>query len=190
LTGAGLAWLCFNDLWWLAVIVATLAIALGSILDAAGDALLPARPLAALALLEWWLLTPAMAAASAGALVIVVTVALTVPEGTSADTKELVGALSAAITSFLTAGFISWASDEKDSRLGDHIKERFQARYNQVPAEGTRKAGVYYFKPESVGLRWVYSDEYKGIEGWGREARRKRAKGIAAELSSGNSDAP
>jgi hypothetical protein len=28
----------------------------------------------------------------------------------------------------------------------------------------------------------VYSDEFKGIEGWGRAARLKRAKGIAEAL--------
>jgi hypothetical protein len=137
--------------------------------------------------LEWWLLTPAMVAASAGAVVVVVTVALTVPEGTDGDTKEVVGALGTAITSFLTASFISWASDEKDSRLGDHIRDVFQAHYKRA-SSGAPEPGVHYFVADSPGHRWAWGLDYGGISGWGRSARMKRAQGIAAELASGKSD--
>ena len=186
LVAAGLAWLSFNDLAWLAVIAAAGAISLGLLLDLVGKALLPSRPRAAVHVLEWWVMTPAMIAAVAGAVVIVVTVALTVPEGTAADTKETVGAVSAAITGFITSTFVSWSSDEKDSILADHIRDAFWAHYKRAGTE--TKKGVHYFKGDSAGERWVYGEEYGGIEGWGHSARLARAKGIAEQLKSGKSD--
>ena len=186
LVAAGLAWLSFNDLAWLAVIAAAAAISLGVALDWVGKALLPSSPRAAVRVLEWWVITPAMIAAVAGALVIIVTVALTVPEGTAANTKETVGAISAAITGFITTAFVSWSSDEKDSSLADHIRDAFRDHYGR--AGGKTKPGVHYFKADSPGERWVYGEEFRGIEGWGRAARFARARGIAKELATGESD--
>jgi hypothetical protein len=184
-----LAWLWFNDLWWAAALIAIGASLAGWLAKELGTALLPGRPRWAVDALEWWILTPGAIAAAAAAVVVIVTVELTVPEGTATTTKELVGALSTGLTAFVTAAFISWAGDEKDSKLGSEIRKIFFTKYKRAPKAGEpRQAGVHYFATESAGERWVYSDKFGGIEGWGGDARRKRADEIAKELRSGASN--
>jgi hypothetical protein len=107
-----------------------------------------------------------MVAAVASGAVIVITVALAVPDTDPTWHKETIGALSTGLTGFLTAAFISWTGDESDSTVSDRIRSIFWSVY-----EGK-------FKPGSAGQRWVYSDEFKTIQGWGRTARITRAKGI------------
>jgi len=130
-----------------------------------------------------------MIAALASGVVAIVTVALSVSDTASQDTKTLIGALTTGITGFVAASFISWAGDENDSRLGNHIRDAFRAVYKRAPSPVTPPPrGLYYFRADSPGERLVYSNEYRGIEGWSRAARRKRAAGIADELRSGASD--
>lgn len=169
-----------------AAAIAIIACAVGVTLDAIGRTLLPGRPRAALLFLEGWVLTPAALAAVASAVVVLVTVALTVPDATATSTKETVGALSTGITSFLTASFVAWSGDDKNSRLSDHIGQAFRAKYNRPG--GAVGADVHLFRAGSRGERWVYSAEYGGIEGWGRAARRRRAKGVSEELARGGSE--
>ncbi len=158
-------------------------------LDLGGRRLLPARPVLAARFMEWWILTPAMIAALASGVVAIVTVAVTVPDSAKTDTKTLIAALTTGVTGFLTTAFIAWTGDENDSRLGDHIRDAFRTAYQRVPDPGKpRLQGVHYFRADSPGERWIYSDEYRAIQGWGRPARRRRAAGVAAELRSGASD--
>ena len=182
LAGVFLAWLWFNDQLFLAVALAVVVSLVGVVLDAAGRAALPQWPEVAVRFLEWWILTPAALAAFASAVVVVVTVALTIGEGVQVDpdVKELVGTLSTGLVAFVTAAFISWSGDDKDSKVADHIRDTFRQKYKRAGNETQR--GVHYFPAESAGERWVYSNEYRGIEGWGHAARVKRAQGIAAEL--------
>lgn len=182
LAAAYLAYLWYHNHRVWAVVLTVLACLVGWVLNAIGKGLLPDRPVAALRFLEGWILTPAAVAAAAGALVVIVTVALTVPDGTATSTKETIAALSTGLTAFLTSGFISWTSDSNDSPLSSHIRDAFYASYKR--ADGSTERGVDYFAPESRGEQLVYSDEVAGVEGWGRPARLKRAQGIAAELSS------
>jgi hypothetical protein len=182
LAGAGMAWLCFNGLWWAAVLITAAGITIGWLLDWLGATLLPKKPVAAVRVLEWWLVVPATIAAAAGAAVIIITVALAVPDSTPDDTKEIVAALSSGITAFITTAFISWAGDEKDSSLGDHVRDVFQAKYKPEVPPAERDASLAYFAPESRGLRLVYSEAFAGVEGWGRSARRKRAEELAKVL--------
>lgn len=180
--GAGLAWLWFRDdrdggaigpvddrL--LAAILVIAALVLAILLDARGRALLPNHPRAAVELLEWWLVAPMALAGAAGAAAIIVTVELTTPEGTAVATKELVAAVATAVTAFLSSSFVDWAGDDKDSKLSDRIQKEFEAKY------------LGYFKPESSGELYVFSGSYQGADGWGRAARRIRAKGIAERLT-------
>lgn len=184
LAGVGLAWLWFNDQPLLAVLVAAATVLAGLVLDWIGRSLLPQKPVLAVRFMEWWLLTPAGIAALASAVVVFVTVGLTVPEGADVgrEAKQLISTLSTGLTAFVTAGFISWAGDDKDSRLGEHIKAVLQDTYIR---EGGRASGrrTHPFPADSPGERWVYSNEYRGIEGWGRTARIKRAEGIAAAMA-------
>jgi len=188
LAGAALAYLWYDEKQVLAVVLAIIVCFIGVIADQAGKALLPARPVGALWLLEGWVLTPAALAAIAAAVVVLVTVALTVPDDTPATTKETIGALSTGITAFVTAAFVSWAGDADNSTVADHVKTAFRAHYNRAGA--LPQAGVHYFTAASVGEQWVYSDEYGGVEGWGYTARHSRAYGIANELKNGTSDPP
>jgi hypothetical protein len=181
LAGVALAWLWFNDLVAYALVLAAAVALAGAMLDAIGRWLLPANPTIAVRFLEWWILTPAALAAVASAIVVVVTVTLAVPDGSAfgQDTKELIGTLSTGLTAFVTAAFISWASDDKDSKLAEHIKETFRAKYSR---EDKPVPDTYVFAMKSDGVRWVYSDEFRTIEGWGRAARLRRARGIAGAL--------
>lgn len=168
LAGVGLAWLWFSDAVVLALVLALTTAVAGTVLDRIGRALLPARPTLAVRLIEWWALTPAAIAALASAIVVVVTLALTVPEDVQIDpgTKQLIATLSTGLTAFIAASFISWASDERDSKLADHVREVFQAKYKRLDyGEAEPLPGVHYFPAESAGERWVYSTEFKGIEG-------------------------
>ena len=185
LAGVGLAWLWFNDLWWVGLGAVLAAVAVGGVVNAIGLAQLPGQPVRALYLLQSWLLIPLALAALAAAAVVVVTIELTLPDKTPSETKELVGGISAGITTFLTAAFISWTSDEKDSALADHIEEKFKARYTRT---GEPKAGAHEFEPESDGDLLVQSPAYGGADGWGWPARLTRARGIAKELADRSSE--
>jgi hypothetical protein len=187
LAGVLLAYLWYDHhrIW--AIIIGIAACLAGLVFDSVGKSLLPNKPVIALWFLEGWVLTPAALAAVGGAVVVLVTVALTVPDAAATSTKETIGALSTGVTAFITASFISWAGDDKDSKVADHIQAAFQAKYGRPDDPRT---GVHHFVPESPGELWVYSDEYGAIQGWGRSARRRRAQAIAAELRSGRSDRP
>lgn len=168
----------------LAVVVCLVGLGLNWI----GTQLLPDHPRPALWFLEGWVLAPAAIAAVAAAIVVIVTVALTVPDTTATSTKETIGALSTGLTGFITAAFISWTGESDDSKVSDHIRSAFWAKYQREPTSGTCPAGVHCFRAESSGERLVYSTEYEGIEGWNQSARRARAKGISEELKNRNSE--
>jgi hypothetical protein len=185
--GVALAALWFDGQWQLALLIAVVACLVGLAFDGLAKALLPNNPVIAVYLMEWWILTPAMIAAVAAAAVIVVTVLLTVPDSESTETKKLIGALATGVTSFLSAAFVSWFGDAKDSTLADHIRDAFRAKYKRGPGTPS-EPGVKYFKADSPGERWVYSVEFRGVEGWGQSDRVNRARGIATELNSGASD--
>jgi hypothetical protein len=187
--GAGVAWCWFNNWEWVSIAAPFGLAFVGIVLGDIGTQFLPRRPVAAVRLMEWRILVPAAVSTAAAAAVIIATVELTLPDdpGPSAETKELVGALGVAITGFLTASFISWAGDEKDSRIADWIRSTFQKHYKRTSVAGER---VHRFKPQSRGELLVYADPIEGIAGWGRSARISRARGIAEELKSGKSDAP
>src|SRR5437879_2356616 len=121
LSGVGLAWLWFHGWWWVAILVGLAGCLVGLAADGFGKRLLLRQPVLATHFMEWWIVTPAMVAAVASGVVAIVTVALTVSDTAPKDTKTLIGALTTGITGFVSASFISWAGDEKDSRLSDHI---------------------------------------------------------------------
>lgn len=185
LAGVGLAWLWFDQREEVAVAAGAVGIALGSAANWFGRKLLPNHPVGALRLLEGWILIPIALATAASAAVVIVTVELTLPNTTPTDTKELVGAVTTGIAAFLTAAFISWAGDDKDSTLADHVKASFQDRYTRP---NRPKPGAHAFAPDSAGEKWVFAEHFRGVSGWGRPARHKRAKGIAHELAAGTSE--
>ena len=190
LLGVVLALLWFNQgpLWMIGFGVVT--VLFGRALEWWGIAHLPGKPVAALRRMELWFIAPAMFSAVASALVVIIGIELTVQDAMSSETKAFVTATTAALTAFLTSSFISWAGDSKDSRLADRIQAAFRSHYKRLEAGKPQVPGVRYFAADSAGERWVYSTDFQGISGWGGQARRARAKGLAEELKSGNSDPP
>jgi len=186
--GIFLAWLWFNSLLWVAILLSLGILILGVVLYWFGKRQFPDKPVLGLTLIEFFVISPAMLAAIASGIIIVVTVNLTAPKDAPTETKEMMTALSTAITAFLTSGFISWAGDRDDSSLAKRVREIFQSKYKRFEPNEKPEEGVKYFRAESVGERLVYSYQYRGIEGWGGKARKKRARGIAQELKTGNSD--
>jgi hypothetical protein len=184
--GVILAWLWFDNLAWLAAVLAVLAGVSSLVAYQAGVKQLPGRPAIAAELMGAWALTEATIAAIAAAAVVIIAVALTVPSTDPAATRQLFSSLATGVTAFLTSTFISWSSDTKDTSVGNKICQEFQAHFKRGP--GPAEAGVHYFAADSPGERWVYDDTYGGVTGWGAEARRRRARAIAGEMQSHASD--
>lgn len=175
LVGVGLAWTWFKGYWWLVVLISIASIFSGILFERHGAGQLPGDPLRAVRMMEFWVLSPAAVSALAAMIVVAVSVALTAPKGTPTATKELLTATSGALTAFLTSAFIDWTGDKDDSRTANRIRDQFYAHYQRADTSHTpgRHDNVYYFEAGSVGERWVYSNEFGGITGWGYDARRR-----------------
>ena len=169
------AWLCFAGHVLCAIVGAAALLVMGLGSQLAGDRMLPARPEAAVLLLNFWLLAQLALGAVAAAGTIVVTVALTAPDSASAQTKQLLSALATALTAFLTATLT--AGDAPDEKVGDRVRQHFYTHYKRVPSGRVRRVA-----PESEAEKCIYSDEYCGISGWGSESRYQRAKKLAEIL--------
>jgi hypothetical protein len=167
LLGAWGASLWFSGTRWAVVVVAIGAVLVALLVDSGGRHSPPNKPLGKIELMEWWVVVPMVLAASAAAVAIIVTVALTVPDGTAAATKETIGAVATAITAFLSAAFVDRIGDEDNSLVSDRIRDHFYEIYKST------------FKVGSPAELYVYAGSYGGATGWGRAARRIRAKGIA-----------
>jgi hypothetical protein len=178
LGGVGLAWLWFDGQELVAAAAVVVALGVGIAFDWAGQHQLPDSPVLARQLMEVSVLVPIALATAASAAVVIVTVELTLPDKTPTETVELVGAVSTGVTTFLTAGFIAWSGDAKDSTMADHIKQAFQGKYKPDDQ------GVSKFPRESPGEQWVFAEHYRDASGWGHAARVKRARGVAEALKS------
>jgi hypothetical protein len=182
LAGAGIAWIWYEEPRWVGSIdqgwfafIPPIAVAvfLGFIPSWLGGRLLPEHPVWAVRLLPTRVFFPIGIAALAAGIAIIITVELTLPEGTATDTKETVGALATGVTAFLTSAFIDWTSDGTDTRVADYVHAKFQAAYTG------------YFRPGTVGERLVFS-EYDPVSGWSGPARRERATKLADAIKSGD----
>jgi hypothetical protein len=176
--GAGIAWGWYSGHRWVSFVAPLVVGVVAWLVSEYGVSRLTGDPVGAVWLMPWRILVPAVIAAAAAGVAIIVTVELTLPDKTASgaptptSTKEIVTALSTAITAFLSAAFIDWTGDGDDSRLADWIRDTFQEKYENVFASGT------------TGANLVYSSYVGG--GWGAAARKKRAEGIAQELQKQN----
>lgn len=144
-------------------------IAVAHVADALGRRQLPGRPLVALFLMEVWIVSPLMWGALAASAIVILAVAFNPAEGTPTDAEQLAKSLAAAITAFLTAGFISWSGDKDKSPVAKRTKKAFQQAYKNVDL------------PEDVE-RFVYSDAVGGMEGWSWPTRFQRAQKVKSYL--------
>lgn len=169
LLGLWLAWSWFTQKSWLPLVIVAAIIALAHICDAAGKRALPRRPVMAVLLMEFWILSPAMLAALASCAVVVAAVELQVPKDAPPVDTQLAKTLATALTTFLTSGFIAWAGDQNKSPVARRIKTAFERAYKNVSL------------PRDVE-RLVYSDAVAGIEGWSQAARWDRARRLAPHV--------
>jgi hypothetical protein len=179
LIGAGLAWLWFRGEIVVPIVVTIALIALAIGTQPAGDASLPRHPVRARWLFECWTLVQLVLSAVAATLVIVITVALAAPDSASDQTKQLVSALTTALTTFVTATLA--VGDDADEKIGERIKAKFYGHYDRDKGQ-QGSTGYIYFKVESEAERWLLSENYGDIEGWGWKARAKRVKELAKRL--------
>lgn len=188
---SGLVWcLLRGPKFWIPTVVASvLVIMFCSTAFNFGEMSLPEHPTGALTLMElergtYWVVGAVGAA-------LVIRVGLLFPGDLKGADKELIGALSAGATAFVTAMFASVSDEKADATLADRIKSAFQSRYLR-PGKTPDPAGlkVHWFAAGSAGERYVHAGQYLDIKGWDRAARKKRAAGIATELKNGTSDPP
>jgi hypothetical protein len=177
-------WYFSGDQWrYLAVVAAAMLVGLGLALDQLGRLLLKAKqPKAGVRLMEWWILAPSGIAAIASAVIIIIAVELAAPDDASSATKELLGALSAGITAFLTTMWID-PSEKADATIGDRVQSACFRSYSSMIGKDTnsRLAQVLnvqaFADPEqspniSVGT----------VPDWKQKSRKLRAKVIDQEV--------
>jgi hypothetical protein len=178
LTGIQLALWWLHGTWILSAGLLVVVALLGMVAEWCGDRLLPSRPVAAVLVMEWWVLVPMAVAAAASTGVILLGVKLAVPDSVK-DTvvKQTATALVSGLTAFLTAAFVSAVGDRDKSAVGERIKKRMRAHYERPPGEGKKR--VSKMKQGGAAEQYLYSDFYAGLSGWDRETRISRARGIA-----------
>jgi hypothetical protein len=164
LLGLWLAWSWFSGSGWLPPLCLVLAsIVAAHACTAWGRKELPRRPLLALFLMEMWILAPLLWGALASCVIVILAVALQPPEGTPTADQQLAKALAAAITAFLTSGFISWSGDRDKSPVARRTKAAFHEAYKGFEL------------PRDIE-RVVYSEAVRGLNGWAWPARYARAR--------------
>jgi uncharacterized membrane protein YjjB (DUF3815 family) len=180
--GVALAFLVDSRHYWLAgaLVVAPLAIGLAG--DLAARRLLPKNPVAAVKIMELWVLVPGTLGAIGAGLVIFVAIRLEASDALKGAPKHLLAAIAGAVSTFLTNLVIKSADDADSGWTGAHVKARFLSSYLRHEAGRPHQPGCYYFKKGSVAELWVQSDGYHGVSGWGWTARRTRAQKIAERL--------
>ena len=141
LIGMAFAWMLINQQWAAALLLVLLAIVAGYLLELIGTLLLPQRPRAGLLFLEGWVLGPAAIAAFVSGLLVVLAIDLTPPKDTDAATEELMKTLAAGLSTFLSAAFVSWISEQDNTRISDRIRGQFYKKYKRAkvfpsPADG------------------------------------------------------
>jgi hypothetical protein len=176
--GVIVANLWFDGDWPVAVGLLVALVVLGYLIEAVGERFLPEHPVAAAYLMEWWIIIPMAIAVAGSAAVIVAAVELAVPDDVKDPVvKETGGAVAAGITAFLSAAFVSNIGDKDKSGVGDRIKTRLRRHYERAPASGKSRMTTIPAGGEIEQL--LYSNFYDGLEGWDRETRLERARGIS-----------
>lgn len=177
LAGIQLALWWLHGTWFLSVGLLVVVALLGMAVEWIGDRLLPSKPVAAVLVMEWWVLVPMAIASAASTGLILLGIKLAVPDSVK-DTvvKQTSTALVSGLTAFLTAAFISAVGDRDKSAIGERIKTRMRAHYERDP-QGKKR--VSKIKPGGAAEQYLHSDLYEGLSGWDRETRISRARGVA-----------
>jgi len=168
--------------WWLPLLILGIGIAIGYISDWYGRRQLPNHPVEAVQNMERWITVPVCVAAIVAGGLIVLGVFLEPGQDASVQTKKLSAALAAAIAGFGTAAFIKSADEADKNWIANRIKTAFHEKYRLQGSDTPPKDSVKYLQQDSDALLWVHAEHVGGIEGWERDARRKRAEELAKHL--------
>jgi hypothetical protein len=189
--GAFLAYLYFVIGWPLSIAAFVVPTALGALANCLGEARFWRSPKSAMRLKEAWVLFPASIAAAITALLIALNAQLDgwqVPGLLGAVTvdqnKEIITALSSAITAFLGAIILKAASDGDEDWIGPHVASAFREHYRRGKFDPRDKNNLYYDSSSYPLLDLaVYSANPRGdVEDWGFGARREREKDIDGQV--------
>jgi hypothetical protein len=192
LAGIGLAIIFFYQGFWCATVVVVPVALLGWLCDLIARRLVLYRfPVAAVCMMELWVLFPAAIVAAAAAAVIVINVNLKPEQGStlSLEEKEIYSALVTALTAFLTVGLLKSAEDIDENWIAPHVRAAFQAKYRREPANpAQRRRNVYYYPvpadeahvPEVE--KWVHREAHGGAISWKFSDRHRRAQGVSQAL--------
>jgi hypothetical protein len=126
------------------------------------------RPKAALFWFECATATPIAVGAAAAAVLILLGIEYVPARSWSGETKRLVAAGTAALTTYLTVGLIRGAEQADKDWIGDIVKKRFASAFTNCFAQGSDAR-------EAVFSEVKYT-------GWGRKVRWERARAIEAAL--------
>jgi hypothetical protein len=166
LAGALCAWQWFHHGAFLPVILLLTAVVTGFAADQSAKWwLLPKHPVGAAWTLEFWVLFPVSLGISAVAAIIIAAVHFKIAEKTGLS-KEVTSGIVGAFSTFLSTLFVKSAEDADANWSAAHTKKAFYDAYSEYPFT------------DPAGERWVFSDTYGGVSGWGLKARHERARNI------------
>ncbi len=187
---AGAAWLALQSTaaGVAIVLIALVVIVFFAAAFDAGQRSLPDSPEAALTLMNLSKGLHWIVAALGSMLVIVIGVKLVPGDTLSGADEAAFAAFATGVTAFITTTTAKYSDEKSDDLLAGRTKAAFQQSYKRRPNAGQNDNSVHYFAASSAGERWVYAENYRGVSGWGKSSRRRRAEGIAAELKSGDSE--
>jgi hypothetical protein len=128
------------------------------------------HPLSALKWFWWSMLLLGSLAAAAGAALILLGIEWAPQDDWSQQKKGVLAAVTAAVTTYLTAALIKGADEADDGWVGAITKAEF------------RRAFKDKFETSTEAEQAVYSESR--FSGWGRSARKERAEAIERALYS------
>ncbi|MEU7428648.1 hypothetical protein [Streptomyces sp. NPDC040750] len=172
LMGAGWAYAIHERLW-VAIIAPAVLVGLGELLFITGKGKIKKKPEVSVCWMEWrFLMYLFVAVLGSGAVIIVA--AVTTPDVKwDPVLKGIVTAASGAVGVALASLLVGKGDNPWSNWVDKPIEAAFQKKFTA------------FWKPDSRPRDAVFSDNFEGCDGWGREARRVRAKAIAEALQNG-----
>ncbi len=197
-SGAGLAWLVFNDLMAVAIALVAGILLIGLVIGWWGDLMLPDHPVRAVQLYDGRVFFVAGLTAGAAALTIIFGVVIAAPGAGETDTAEIVAqkeefkavvaSVSAALAAFVTA--LVTKAEDFDKTIGAHVQAAFEKHYPGIPPRDGARPGEPVRPIRGDGTISVPNDSSGGaavhskfaFDGWTRDTRIARAKALQEYL--------
>lgn len=187
LGGAALAWFWFQGRYMLAAGVVLGAILIVTWSQVRAPRLILRDPVGAIRHYDRLLWAYVALTALTSAAVIVLVVSFAWANDADAELKQTVGAVSAALTTFL--GSIMVSSEKADAAIGSIAQRAFEARFDALtdpdgqPRWNSDRTKLLIGSNSPVWTA-VGEDVDGGLSGWGRQTRLERARIVEAGLPS------